>query len=88
MESIRYAPSVKRPRRSFNQFAQDRHQEPKFTRCGPACRGRSGCIPDKLNQLAHALDKSLANHSMIQIVQFDVQTDLPRLRNRWVVNSK
>jgi hypothetical protein len=23
--------------------------------------------------MAHALDKSLANHSMIQIVQFDVQ---------------
>jgi hypothetical protein len=37
--------------------------------------------------MPHALDKSLANHSMIQIVQFDVQTDLPRLRNRWVVNQ-
>jgi len=41
--------------------------------------------------MPRALDKSLANHSMIQIVQiqivqFDVQTDLPRLRNRWVVN--
>ena len=83
-----YAPSVKRPIRSFNQFAQDRHQEPKFTRCGPACRGRSGCILDDLNQVSHALDKSLANHSMIQIVQFDVQTDLPRLRNRSVVNPK
>jgi hypothetical protein len=81
-------PSVRRLRRSFNQFAQDRHQKPKFTRCGPACRGRSGCILDKLNQLPNALDKSLANHSMIQIVQFDVQTDLPRLRNRWVVNPK
>jgi hypothetical protein len=76
------------PVRSFNQFAQDRHQEPKFPRRGPACRGRAGCIPDKLNQMPHALDKSLANHSMIQIVQFDVQTDLPRLRNRWVVNPK
>jgi hypothetical protein len=32
--------------------------------------------------MAHALDKSLANHSMIQIVQFDVQIDLPRLCNR------
>ena len=83
-----HAPSVKRPRRSFHQFAQDRHQEPKFTRGGPACGGRSGCIPDKLNQTPHALDKSLANHSMIQIVQFDVQSDLPRLRNRWVVNPK
>jgi hypothetical protein len=81
------APSVRRPRRSFDQFAQDRHQEPKFTRCGPACRGRSGCIPDNLNQMAHALDKSLANHSMIQIVQYDVQTDLPRLCNRWVVTQ-
>jgi hypothetical protein len=38
--------------------------------------------------MAHALDKSLANHSMIQIVQYDVQTDLPRLRNRRVVNPK
>jgi hypothetical protein len=38
--------------------------------------------------MAHALDKSLANHSMIQIVQFDVQTELPRLRNRWVVSAK
>jgi hypothetical protein len=38
--------------------------------------------------MPHALDKSLANHSMIQIVQFDVQTDLPRLCNRWVVNRK
>jgi hypothetical protein len=38
--------------------------------------------------MPHALDKSLANHSMIQIVQFDVQTYLPRLRNRWVVNPK
>jgi hypothetical protein len=82
------APSVKPPRRSFNQFAQDRHQKPKFTRCGPACRGRSGCIFDKLNQMPHALDKSLANHSMIQIVQFDVQTDLPRLCNRWITNPK
>jgi hypothetical protein len=41
--------------------------------------------------MRRALDKSLANHSMIQIVQIqivqiDVQTDLPRLRNRWVVN--
>jgi len=41
--------------------------------------------------MPHALDKSLANHSMIQIVQIqivqiDVQTDLPRLRNRRVVN--
>jgi hypothetical protein len=65
--------SVKRPRWSFNQFAQDRHQEPKFTRCGPACRGRSGCILDHLNQTPHALDKSLANHSVIQIVQYHVQ---------------
>src|ERR1700722_15403915 len=81
-----WAPSIRRPRRSVNQFAQDRHQEPKFTRCGPAFRARSGCIPDNLNQMAHALDKSLANHSMIQIVQYDVQTDLPRLRNRRVVN--
>jgi len=57
-------------------------------RCGPARRGRSVCILDNLNQMAHALDKSLANHSMIQIVQFDVQTDLPRLCNRWVVDPK
>jgi hypothetical protein len=35
-----------------------------------------------------ALDKSLANRSMIQIVQFDVQTNFPRLRNRWVANPK
>jgi hypothetical protein len=48
----------------------------------PACRSRSGCILDNLNQLANALDESLANHSMIQIVQLDIQTDLPRLRNR------
>ena len=27
--------------------------------------------------MPHALDKSLANHPMIQITQFDVQTDLP-----------
>jgi hypothetical protein len=54
----------------------------KLTRCGPAFRGRSGCILDNLNQLANALDESLANHSMIQIVQLDIQTDLPRLRNR------
>jgi len=38
--------------------------------------------------MAHALDKSLANLSMIQIVQYDVQTDLPRLHNRWVVTQK
>jgi hypothetical protein len=38
--------------------------------------------------MPHALDKSPANHSMIQIVQFDVQIGLPRLRNRWVVNPK
>jgi hypothetical protein len=83
-----FSPSVKRPRRRFNQFAQDRHQEPKFTRCGPARRGRPGCILDNFNQMPHALDKSLANHSVIQIVQYDVQTDLPRLRNRWVVNPR
>jgi hypothetical protein len=29
--------------------------------------------------MPHALDKSFANHSMIQVVQYDVQTDLPRL---------
>jgi hypothetical protein len=68
--------------RSFNRFAQYRHQEPKFARSSPACRSRSGCILDNLNQLANALDESLANHSMIQIVQLDIQTDLPRLRNR------
>jgi hypothetical protein len=34
--------------------------------------------------MPYALDKSLANRSMIQIVQFDVQTNFPRLRNRWV----
>ena len=39
-------------------------------------------------KMPHALDKSLANHSMIQIVQYDVQTDLQRLRNRRVVNPK
>jgi hypothetical protein len=38
--------------------------------------------------MAHALDKRLANHSTIQIVQFDVQTDLARLCNRRVVNPK
>jgi hypothetical protein len=38
--------------------------------------------------MPHALDKSLANRSMIQIVQYDIQTDLPRLHNRWVVNPK
>jgi hypothetical protein len=38
--------------------------------------------------MPYALDKSLANHSMIQIVQYDVQTDLQRLRNRRVVNPK
>jgi hypothetical protein len=38
--------------------------------------------------MTHALDKSLANRSMIQILQFDVQTDLPRLCNRWVANPK
>jgi hypothetical protein len=36
--------------------------------------------------MPHALDKSLADHSMIQIFQFDVQTDLPRLCNRRVVS--
>jgi hypothetical protein len=80
------AASVERPRRSFNQFAQDRHQELKFSRCGSAFRGRSGCILDNLNQTPHALDKSLANRPMIQIVQFDVQTNLPRLCNRWIAN--
>jgi hypothetical protein len=34
--------------------------------------------------MPHALHKSLANHSMVQIVQYDVQTGLPRLCNRWV----
>ena len=34
----------------------------KLTRCGQACRGRSGCILDNLNQMPHALKKSLANH--------------------------
>jgi hypothetical protein len=38
--------------------------------------------------MPHTLDKSLANHPMIQIVQFDVQIDLPRLCNRWVANPK
>jgi hypothetical protein len=32
--------------------------------------------------MPYVLDKSLANHSMIQIVQYDVQADLPRLCNR------
>jgi hypothetical protein len=82
------AASVERPRRAFNQFAQDRHQDLKFSRRGSALRGRSGCIPDNLNQMPHSLDKSLANHSMIQIVQFDVQTDLPRLRNRQVAKPR
>jgi hypothetical protein len=74
--------------RSFNRFAQYRHQEPKFTRSGPACRGRSGCVLDNFNQMPNALDESFADYSMIEIVQFDAQTDLPRLRNRWVAKPR
>jgi hypothetical protein len=47
-----------------------------------------GLYPRQSQSNAHALDKSLANHSMIQIIQYDVQMGLPRLRNRWVVNPK
>jgi hypothetical protein len=71
--------SVKQAGRLFDQFAQDRRQELKFTRRGPACGNCSSCVLDDLNQTSQALDEGFANRPMIQIVQFDVQTDLPRL---------
>jgi hypothetical protein len=38
--------------------------------------------------MPNALDESFADYSMIEIVQFDAQTDLPRLRNRWVAKPR
>jgi hypothetical protein len=53
---------------------------PKFTRTCRAQRGRLGCVPDDLDQTAHALGKSLPNDAPIEIVEVNFQTDLPHPR--------
>src|SRR5262249_43416191 len=79
--------SVERPGRLLDQFAQDRHQAPKFTRCGPPRGKGSGGVLDDLDQAPHAFDESLANRPMIQIVQFEVQTEFSApCDNRLVAN--
>jgi hypothetical protein len=72
----------------FGQFAQDRHQAPKFTRSSPPRGNCSSGVADDLNQTPDTLNQSLANRPMIQIVQFKVQTEFPYVINRQVANPQ
>jgi hypothetical protein len=63
----------------FDQFPQDRHQAPKLAGGSPPRGNCSSGVLDDLNQTPHALNKSFANRPMIQIIQFKVQTEFPRL---------